>query len=443
MMNHTRLSSMDLWTCFYAFIIIIVSVFTSSISLPLFIVYFVLAIPFIYSIEHYIVICFLFSTISYYFAGAYEEILSFYSILIVIIILRILIVNHFHISFNNRNLISIVMLVFLSVFSYTLSQFNYSNGLYRLLYLMLVSLFVGNFVRCRITVICNVLPKIASVLVLGYLFTIAVSGTYVDGRLTLENSINTNTFGMSCAQLGCILLMATIINAENRLFNAILCIIITTLALLSGSRGAILAFVLSCLIVLIVISKRSGKISGTLFKLSILGIVLLGLFYLLVIFTGLDTSRFQIAEIITSGGSRRLLIYSSLIQYIFKNGFWKFGYGPGHECSRQVIMSLIGWDYTHSHNLLLESLGELGIGGLLLTCNCIYRSLSDINKIAYRYKNAYIILAMLICLLVNGMAESYFFDAVFWLLIAICRNNILENDDYNSISGNTISEEVK
>ena len=29
---------------------------------------------------------------------------------------------------------------------------------------------------------------------------------------------------------------------------------------------------------------------------------------------------------------------------------------------------------------------------------------------------------MLICLIINGFAESYFFDAILWLLLAISRN---------------------
>ena len=31
-------------------------------------------------------------------------------------------------------------------------------------------------------------------------------------------------------------------------------------------------------------------------------------------------------------------------------------------------------------------------------------------------------MAMIICLIINGFAESYFFDAILWLLVAISRN---------------------
>lgn len=438
-----KVNSLDAWACIYALIVLIISIFTSSFSLLLFGLYFILALPFVRSVEHYIVICLLFSTISYYFTGAYEEIYSMYTILVVLIVLKTFIIDGGFLQFSKKNILSIIALIVLSLISYKLSKFNYSNGLYRLGYLLIVSIFVGNFVRCRLKTICEILPKIAATMVLGYLFTIAISGIYIDGRLTIANDINTNTFGMSCAQLGCILLMTAFFNKEHRMRNIVLCTIILILALLSGSRGAILAFILSCLIVVIVYSKRAGTLSGSLFKLSIAGIVLLCLVYFLVIFTGLDTSRFKISDIIASGGSRRTLIYSSLIPYIFENGFWKFGYGPGHECSRQIILSLIGWDYSHSHNLFLESFGELGIGGLIFTCICLFRSLIDIDKISKKYENSYVLVAMLICLVINGMAESYFIDAVFWILIAVCRNNFIDIENIDSETSDfLISNEV-
>ena len=149
----------------------------------------------------------------------------------------------------------------------------------------------------------------------------------------------------------------------------------------------------------------------------------------MLILTGLDTSRFSVAEIIASGGSRRSLIYESLIPYIIKNGYWKIGYGPGHECSRQVIMSLIGWDYAHSHNTFLEAFGELGIMGLLILIWSIKKSLKNIYGVCKIYKEAYLFVTILICLLINGLAESYFFDAVLWLLLAICRNNFIEETE--------------
>ena len=342
---------------------------------------------------------------------------------------RVLFLYKGKLEFNANNLILIIMLGVLACWSYIESPFHYFNGLFRLLYLLLLSVVVGNFIRLKISVICEMLPKTASIMVVGYLLSVLIKGSLIDGRLTIANSVNTNTFGMSCAQLGCILLMTAFLNKAQMRKNLVLCAIVVMLALLSGSRGALLAFALASAIVVIIYAKKNGRLTGTMFKLAIAGTVALGGMYLVLILTGLDTSRFSVAEIIASGGSRRSLIYESLIPYIIKNGYWKIGYGPGHECSRQVIMSLIGWDYAHSHNTFLEAFGELGIMGLLILIWSIKKSLKNIYGVCKIYKEAYLFVTILICLLINGLAESYFFDAVLWLLLAICRNNFIEETE--------------
>ena len=420
---------MDWWSYIYVIMILLISLFISDFNIVMFILYFVLALPFINSIEHFVVISLLLSTISYYFTGAYEEIFSIYTILLILIMARVLFLYKGKLEFNANNLILIIMLGVLACWSYIESPFHYFNGLFRLLYLLLLSVVVGNFIRLKISVICEMLPKTASIMVVGYLLSVLIKGSLIDGRLTIANSVNTNTFGMSCAQLGCILLMTAFLNKAQMRKNLVLCAIVVMLALLSGSRGALLAFALASAIVVIIYAKKNGRLTGTMFKLAIAGTVAVGGMYLVLILTGLDTSRFSVAEIIASGGSRRSLIYESLIPYIIKNGYWKIGYGPGHECSRQVIMSLIGWDYAHSHNTFLEAFGELGIMGLLILIWSIKKSLKNIYGVCKIYKEAYLFVTILICLLINGLAESYFFDAVLWLLLAICRNNFIEETE--------------
>lgn len=417
---------MDWWSYIYVIMTILISLFTSNFNIVLFILYFIMAIPFINSIEHFVVISLMLSTISYYFIGAYEEIYSIYTILMILIIIRVLFVNRGKLDLNVSNLGLIVTLGVLACCSYLKSPFHYFNGLFRLLYLLLLSLVVGNFIRLKITVICEILPKIASIMSIGYLLSVLVNGSLIDGRLTIANSVNTNTFGMSCAQLGCILLISSFFDKAKKKQKMILCAVVVILALLSGSRGALMAFALASAIVIIVYAKKEGRLTGTILKLAIASIIAVSCLYLVLILTGLDTSRFSISEIISSGGSRRSLIYESLIPFILKTGYWKLGYGPGHDCSRRVIMSLIGWDYAHSHNTFLEVFGELGIMGLFILVWCIKKSLKNLNMVTEKFKEVYLIMAVLLCLLINGMAESYFFDAILWIVLAISRNNYID-----------------
>lgn len=420
---------MNFWSYIYITMILLISLFISDFNLLLFIAYFILALPFINSIEHYVVISILLSTISYYFTGAYEGVYSIYTILMLLIVAKRIFDCKGKLEINGRCLLPICMLGILACFSYVVSPFQYLIGLFRLLYLLLLSVIVGNFVRLKIGLICEILPKISIVMVFGYLVSVLINGSFVNGRLAIASSINTNTFGMSCAQLGCILLTAAFLNKEQMKRNLFICVLVLALGVLSGSRGALVAFILSSLIVIVIYAKKSGRLKGTMFKLAILGTIALGGIYIFIILSGLDANRFNLSEIIASGGSRRTLIYESLIPYILENGYWKFGYGAGHDCSRQVIISLTGWDYTHSHNTFLESFGELGIMGLMLFIYCIKNSLNNIYNACQINKNVYLIIAMFVCLLINGLAESYFFDAVLWLLLAVCWNNFVEKKD--------------
>lgn len=412
----------SLWSYIYIITILLISLFSQDFNVMLFIIYTIMALPFIYSIEHYVVIALMLSTISYYFTGAYEGIYSIYTILIMLIIIRILLIQKGKMEFNKNSVILIIILSIISCCSYAVSQFYYFNGLFRLLYLLLLSLILGNTIRLKIDVMCTILPRIAGVMIIGYIFSVLINGSIIDGRLTIANSVNTNTFGMSCAQLGSILLTDSFLNKSHKKKNLFLCVAIIILAFLSGSRGAVLACILTVMIIVIMYEKKNGRLIGTMFRFAVFGtIILLGIYFLFVFF-GLDVGRFNVSEVIASGGSRRVLIYESLIPYIIKNGYWKLGYGPGHECSRLVIISLIGWDYAHSHNTFLEAFGELGIIGVLTLVLIFKKALKNIYATCKIYKNAYLFMAMIICLIINGFAESYFFDAILWLLVAISRN---------------------
>lgn len=120
---------MDWWSYIYVIMILLISLFISDFNIVMFILYFVLALPFINSIEHFVVISLLLSTISYYFTGAYEEIFSIYTILLILIMARVLFLYKGKLEFNANNLILIIILGVLACWSYIESPFHYFNGL--------------------------------------------------------------------------------------------------------------------------------------------------------------------------------------------------------------------------------------------------------------------------------------------------------------------------
>ena len=135
-MNIESKRFMSLWSYVYILAILLISLFSQDFNIMLFVLYTIMAFPFIYSIEHYVVIVLMLSTISYYFTGAYEGVYSIYTILMILIIIRILFMQKGKMEFNKNSVVLIVILSVISCCSYSISQFNYFNGLVRLLYLL-------------------------------------------------------------------------------------------------------------------------------------------------------------------------------------------------------------------------------------------------------------------------------------------------------------------
>ena len=138
-MNIKSKRFMSLWSYVYILAILLISLFSQDFNIMLFVLYTIMAFPFIYSIEHYVVIVLMLSTISYYFTGAYEGVYSIYTILMILIIIRILFMQKGKMEFNKNSVVLIVILSVISCCSYSISQFNYFNGLVRLLYLLFLS----------------------------------------------------------------------------------------------------------------------------------------------------------------------------------------------------------------------------------------------------------------------------------------------------------------
>lgn len=418
-----NVNKFDLWACIYVLIVVTLSLFFPNISLVTFLVLFILALPFIYTPEYFVGICFLFSTISYYFHGAYEGIYSIYTILLVIVFLNCLMNKNM--TFQKTAFVSIGGLAIIAVLSFNYSQFHYYNGLYKLLYILFVTTVIGNFYRLDIKILSLVLPKLAGTMTIGYLLSIVYSGSFVDGRLTIASQVNTNSFGMSCAQLATILVVSCIVSKNRKGVKIFLSLIIFVLAFLSGSRGALLAFLSASILIYILYAKRSGYFAGKFMKLLLIIGVLCAVISPISSAINYDLTRFSINTIINSGGSRRTLIYTSIIPFVISNGYWKLGYGPGHDCSTRIIKQLIGWEYSHTHNTIIEAFCELGILGLIFTIIVIVKGWLNINKVSKFVKESYIIYGMLICIFIHGMSESYFCNISFWLLMAICRNKYL------------------
>ncbi|MDU4789070.1 MAG: O-antigen ligase family protein [Clostridium sp.] len=416
---------LDYYAIFYLFIDVICTYIGMEFGLVPFFIFFILAVPFYKGIEHFISIVLLLSTISYYFFGAYENILSIHTILVFVSIISLVMKKTIR-EINLTNGFAIVSLCVVAYISYSNSPYGYLSGLFRVLYILISTYIVGAISHIDLKKLSCILPKLASTLLWLYAIIITLNPV-VDSakRLSLSENVNGNTFAMSCAISVCVVFLDYyMLRGKKLCFIKILTLILgLILILLSGSRTALMATVLSCAIIMIIKAKREKRLEGTIFKLAILGIFVIAALYVVATVMNLDISRYNYIKVIQSGGTNRATIYQKLIPFIFDNQYYIYGYGPGHDCTRQILLSLVNRNYAHSHNTFLEAFGELGGIGLVLTVICTITSFRRISNSCIDEKSNYIMFGILLCILISSVGESYFCYAVYWIILLICRQS--------------------
>ena len=215
-----------------------------------------MAIPFINALEHYVSICILLTSMWYYFTGAYETFWSIYTILVLLILIKKIIFmrRESHVCLSQRNALLFLIMIIISWLSFLNSTFHYYNGFLGFVYILLVAFALGNMCYLSVEKLYRTLQFLAIELVLCFLITMLVNGTiFVDGRLTIANDINVNTFGKMCAQLSTILFISMYFERKNRFKYLLFFIIVFVMAFLSGSRGALLASICAVTIIAITV----------------------------------------------------------------------------------------------------------------------------------------------------------------------------------------------
>ena len=421
----------NLFLDYYSYMYLLIDIVCTLIGLKFgfisFLILFVLSLPFYKSIEHFISIVLLLSTISYYFFGAYENILSIYTILILVSVISFIFMKKKLLKKNLSNGWEIICLCILSYISYSNSPYGYINGLFRVIYILTITYILGIISNLNLKKITCILPKLSSILLWSYGIIVVINPIMDStGRLSLSENVNGNTFAMSCAINLCIVFLNYYLvrDKKTKLKTVLTLIVGLILILLSGSRTALMAVVLSCAIIMLINAKREKRFEGTIFKLLVLGIILVSAVYVVTTVTDLGFSRYNYIKVIESGGTNRVTIYEELIPFIFYNGYYIYGYGPGHDCTRQVLLPLVNRNYAHAHNTFLEAFGELGFIGLFLTLFCTVTSFRNIMKLSSYEKSNYIIFGILLCILISSLGESYFCYAIYWIILTLCRQNI-------------------
>ena len=405
------------------FVIVIVTLSIANIKFNIFLfgAYLLMSLLYIKNIEAFLAVITLTSTISYFFIGADEAVFSLYTIFVVIELVRNFVIKDDTSIILKKDLAWFFCIILLAFISFSQSPFNYSMGFLELSYIVLFSIFVLIVAKFNMQKYINHLEYLSYLMVILYGIILLFYGSVIEGRYTLANGINTNTFGMSCTQLGIIIYLTYLVKAKKNKLNLRMLFFFmdVCLVLLSGSRTSLFSLIASIFIIKFILAYIQGTLKYESIKYIVAFLVFTMFIVILVDNFGVDFSRYNYIELLQGGGTNRFTIYTTVLPYIIDNGFWKIGYGPGHECSRIVVTNLIGRAYTHTHNLYLEAFAELGICGFIVFITLLKNAIKNAYTNAKKSIVYFLPMGMLIGLMFNGMAEAYFCDIFLWILLAI------------------------
>lgn len=402
-----------IWAALYVSLIHIITRIGISNSFIVFLIYFAMAIPFINNLDKFISLCYIISPITYYYTGTDEGLISIYTIFIILAIVNII----FKQRINKINIVAFIIIGVVVYISFTLSEFEYLNGAFLLLYIIIVSVFISIVNRFNKDTLISFIPFLACIQVYIFVLEIILGGVISEGRFSISQLVDYNTFGMAAAQMGIVLIAQWIIREKSsRLMYKIAIVLSVILTILSGSRNALLGLAGSSIIVFMYNSKLKKKILNGTIKLILIACVLGCIAILIIPVLGIDLNRFNYVELVQSGGTNRMTIWTKLIPVIIEN-YLVFGYGPGHYCSSIIVSKLVNRDYVHTHNLFIEAWGELGTMGLIPFLWIIGYAFKRINKKIKIDDSNLIVFAIFIELLINCIGEAHFCDIILWIII--------------------------
>lgn len=414
----------DIGACAYMIGICVLARFPTALDSLWLGMFLLLAVPFVNSTEHYFCITLLLSTMWGYFPGALLSVFSIYTVLAALITAKA-VLEEKPLRLRRGSL----LLGFLGVtaaVSWLVSAYSEIVGLAMVLLLIGMAALIGEAARFDLKKLTDVLARLAFVLTLWYCLCALLAPSFTrNGRLSIADSVNVNTFGSSCAILAAILFLSFGF-AGKRPWQLVGGAAALALLVLSGSRGALLGFVLACAAVLLLDAKRRYSARRVLLVLAAAAAVLLAAALVLPL---LGLTRFRLSNLIHSvGSSDRISIWTSLLSYMFAGGRWILGYGPGTVCTRHVFLEIMDRTLYHAHNTFLEAFGELGIVGLGLTAAYVLFSILSVVRRSKTDARAYLLLGLAVYILVHGMVESFYQCFFFWAVLALCGSGCAKGD---------------
>lgn len=332
------------------------------------------------------------------------------------------------------NIIKLSLVITLIFFNFFLSVFSISGSFvsfFVLLQNILVLYLLSRFKVLNLSFIFRLIYYAAWLVIcftLVEVFLQGISIITIQTRFSISEEVNENSFGMMLAQLG-VICFIPIFRQSRKMLRSLSYFsfpIILFLIVITGSRSALLAYLVTFIIGFFFLSgnkKRSTKIA-----LGVFVGILLSITWSFLVDNIPFMYRYSFSEGSDTGGvGNRLNSINLLFKYIIPYNLF-FGVGLGGE-NTIVALQPYGYGLKPAHNILIDVLTQIGIIGLMLYSYLFVKVLKNMLRI--RKANDVILLPICIILagLINGIGETVFFEKFLWngfALGAMYYNNILE-----------------
>jgi len=244
-------------------------------------------------------------------------------------------------------------------------------------------------------------------------------------RLTADENVNENRFGMMAAQLAAYSL--AYIYLTKKIYVKFVCLAVSLInimfIILSGSRSALIGIAFGFVsAILIFLYYHKEHIVKNIFFLVIICIGSALMLNFIIDAFPIINYRMDPDIIIESGGSRRWPRIIAELQYIIPDNFL-WGVGPGALSEYLALEKYNIYDPGSSHNIIISLLAQMGFVGFMAYMVFFYRIISDaVSKIRLQ-RILFIPLMMILTAVFNGVGEVIYAERFFWnafALTALC-----------------------
>jgi len=227
----------------------------------------------------------------------------------------------------------------------------------------------------------------------------SVTNVSTTGRISISNGTSAQDANYVCGYLlyAAAYYSNEILNQKGKIKNVAILAFFSVLIFMTGSRGGLLAFLFTVIVVfLIAVAKRRNRIRTTITIAFIVGLFILISPYIIQMLPQTVADRFSLSAVLTDRGTGRTVLWANIMDAFRSSSFFRksFGYGIG-------MSTAFTWNHLMAHNLWLEYLIGIGFVGTLIAL-CFYIRLA---AVCWK-RNENIVLATLMGYMMMSMSLS-------------------------------------